>query len=88
VERFDERVGDGADVERYEQLRQRALGGDAAGWRLGLAVLQRHGVVAWIRARQSTVPLAPLRPAAAAPVAGDGVVGVLATMALACLRSG
>ena len=52
--RSDERVGDGADVERYEQLRRRALGGDAAGWRLGLAVLQRHGVAAWTRAWRST----------------------------------
>jgi hypothetical protein len=87
VETSDERVEDGADVERYEQLRRRALGGDAAGWRLGMAVLQRHGVAAWNRACQSTASLPPARPAAATPVA-DGVVGVLATMALACLRSG
>ena len=36
------------DVEGYELLRQRALSGDAAGWRLGLAVLRapRGGRVA------------------------------------------
>jgi hypothetical protein len=81
-------VDDGADVERYEQLRRRALGGDAAGWRLGLAVLQRHGVAAWTRAWRSTAPLPPVRPPAVTPVDDGGVVGVLAAMALACLRSG
>jgi hypothetical protein len=85
VEICDERVGDGADVERYEQLRRRALGGDATGWRLGLAVLQRHGVAAWTRAWQATAPAPPARPAVATPLDSDGVVGVLAAMALACL---
>ena len=31
------------DVERYEQLRARALGGEPSGWRLGLALLERRG---------------------------------------------
>ena len=44
------------DVARYEQLRARALGGDAAGWRLGLAVLERRGVMAWARAWQASAP--------------------------------
>jgi hypothetical protein len=75
-------------VERYEQLRRRALGGDTGGWRLGLAVLQRHGVAAWARAWHSTAPQPPVRPSTTAgPVDSDGIVGVLAQMALACLRS-
>jgi len=37
---------------------------------------------------QPPVPLQPVRSALAAPVDRDGVVGVLATMALACLRVG
>jgi hypothetical protein len=78
-------------VERYEQLRQRALDGEPSGWRLGLALLQRRGVAAWARAWRTTAsPESPGRvpPPVAGPVDGDGVVGVLATMALACLRAG
>ena len=84
-------VGDGADVERYEQLRRRALGGEAAGWRLGLAVLQRQrrrrvdcepGETITPRRR----PLA--RQPACPPAPADELVGVLAAMALACLRTG
>jgi len=85
----DERVGDGGDVERYEQLRRHALDGEPSGWRLGLAVLQRRGVAAWARAWRSTVgPVAPVPPPVAGPVDDAGVVGVLAAMALACLRAG
>jgi hypothetical protein len=84
----DERAGDRGDVERYEELRRRALGGEAAGWRLGLALLQRRGVAAWARAWRTTAPTTQARSPAAAPVDGDGVVGVLAAMALACLRAG
>ena len=48
--------GDGSDVvDGYEQLRRRALAGDADGWRLGLAVLQQRGVAAWLRVRQAAV---------------------------------
>jgi hypothetical protein len=81
----NERVGDGGDVERYEQLRRRALHGETSGWRLGLALLRRSGVAAWAKAWQPTVAVSPVRPPIAAPVDGDGIVGVLATMALACV---
>jgi hypothetical protein len=64
------------------------LDGDAAGWRLGLALLQRRGVAAWAKAWQTTAPATPVRSPAAAPIDGDGVVGILATMALACLGAG
>ena len=43
-------------VHDYEQLRARALGGEADGWRLGLGVLQQRGVTAWLRVRQAAVP--------------------------------
>lgn len=70
-------------------LRQRALSGEASGWRLGLAVLQRRGVAAWLRAGETIAPTAPARPPADVPAgSGDELVGVLATMALACLRVG
>jgi hypothetical protein len=52
-------------------------------------LLQRRGVAAWIRAWRTTVaPVSPAPPPVAGPVDGDGVVAVLATMALACLRAG
>jgi hypothetical protein len=82
-------TGDEADsnqeVERYEVLRRHALVGAASGWRLGLAVLERQGVAAWLRAWQSIAPTALARPATDVAVAGDELVGALATMALACL---
>jgi hypothetical protein len=76
-------------VERYEQLRGRALDGEVGGWRLGLAVLQHRGVSAWLRTCRA-VPAglgvaAPARPAAPLPVGqGDALVAALASMALAC----
>jgi len=73
------------DIQRYERLRAQALGGDASGWRLGLAVLERRGVVAWARAWSTTtrVPTPTTHPG---PVAGsDELVGALASMALACV---
>jgi len=76
------------DVERYEALRRRALGGEASGWRLGLALVQRRGVAAWARASHEASPPTPLRPAAAGRADGDALVGVLATMALACVGAG
>jgi hypothetical protein len=82
----DER-GDGSDVERYEQLRRRVLDGEVQGWQLGLAVLQRRGVAAWLRAWQVTTPAPVARPTAPQPMAAAEVVGVLASMALACLRT-
>jgi hypothetical protein len=76
------------DVERYEVLRRHALGGEESGWRLGLAIMQRQGVTAWLRAWQ-TIPAAPARPAAVdARVGGDELVAVLATMAMACIGGG
>lgn len=80
--------GDAGGVERYEQLRRQALGGEPSGWRLGLALLERRGVAAWVRAWQTTVPAPPSqpsRPAVETAVGGEEIVGVLATMALACL---
>jgi hypothetical protein len=84
----DEEAGGTEDVERYELLRARALHGDASGWRLGLAVLERGGVVAWTRAWSTTtsVPTAARQPE---PVAvSDELVDALASMALACVSGG
>lgn len=83
----DDGRGDGQDVERYEQVRRHALGGEASGWRLGLALLQHRGVAAWLRAWPSTPEgsCSPPRLPVGEPVGGDELVGVLATMALACL---
>src|SRR6266568_1094749 len=53
-------------IDCYEQLRRYALGGHADGHRLGLAVLLRYGVAAWIHAR-AELPAAPPPPAAAPP---------------------
>ena len=81
----DEPAGGPRDVERYEQLRAQALEGDPSGSRLGLALLERRGVVAWTRAWQTTTP-PPARPAIVTPAAdSDQLVGVLASMALACV---
>jgi len=80
-------------VDGYEQLRARALGGQADGWRLGLSVLQQRGVAAWLRVRQATVAaVCPPPPANAAPPVAGGVeaelVGLLASMALAVATAG
>ena len=81
----DDPAGARDDVARYEQLRARALEGDASGWRLGLAVLEHRGVVAWVRAWSSTLPV-PACPAPSTPAAvSDELVGALASMALACV---
>jgi hypothetical protein len=86
----DERAGDRADVERYEQLRANALGGEPSGWRLDLALLQGRGIAAWLRAGRgiaaAPVPSFP-RPPLSGPVGGDELVRVLATMALAVAGS-
>ena len=72
----------------------RALGGDADGWRLGLAVLQQRGVAAWLRVRQATVAdglPGPRPPGPASPSAGGvdaELVGLLASMALAVAAPG
>ena len=64
---IDDTGGNGSDVVHgYEQLRARALGGEADGWRLGLGVLQQRGVAAWLRLRQAAVPkISPPTPARA-----------------------
>jgi hypothetical protein len=81
----DDPAGGSRDVERYEQLRAHALEGDPSGWRLGLALLERRGVVAWSRAWQGTA-VQPARSAIATPATdSDELVGVLASMALACV---
>lgn len=78
----DEPPGARNEVARYEQLRAQALDGEPGGWRLGLAVLEHRGVVAWVRAWSTTAP-APPRVAAVDPVAAsDELVGALASMAL------
>ena len=83
----DEPASAGDLAERYEELRRRALHGEPDGWRLGLAVLQRHGVAAWIRAWDDTAP-APVKSAVAAPGPRCGeLVAVLAGMAL-CAAGG
>lgn len=76
---------DAGDVERYEALRRQALGGESSGWGLGLALLQRRGVVAWARAWPATPSTVPARVPVEVPAGGDELVGVLATMALACV---
>jgi hypothetical protein len=76
-------------VERYEELRRRALGGEPDGFRLGLAVLQRQGLAGWLRTWGELVTPAE-RPKSTVPVvsntgvASDMVVAVLASMTLAC----
>ena len=80
-------------MDGYEQLRARALDGQADGWRLGLAVLQQHGVATWLRLRQAAVPaVRPPTPARTAPPVAGGVeaelVGLLASMALAVATAG
>jgi hypothetical protein len=82
-----------ADMERYEQLRRRALDGEPSGFRLGRALLERRGVAAWARAWGGTAPAkpapAPRAPTALAPVGvGDELVGALASMALARVAAG
>ena len=86
---IDDPDSDRSDVlVGYEQLRARALGGAADGWRLGLSVLQQRGVAGWLRLREATVPtVSPPTPAPSAPPVAGGVeaelVGLLASMALA-----
>jgi hypothetical protein len=80
-------------VERYEQLRAHALDGELAGFRLGLALLERRGMAAWSRAWASTTTATPAAavppPVPLVPVAvDDELVGVLASMALARVAAG
>lgn len=84
----DDTGGAGADVERYEQLRRSAISGEPSGWRLGMALLQQRGMAAWARACDPLPPSPPADRHVGAPVGGDEVVGLLAQMAMACLRGG
>ncbi|MGH2930034.1 MAG: hypothetical protein ACRDL8_17660 [Solirubrobacteraceae bacterium] len=87
----DDRAGGGSDVERYEQLRARAVSGEPDGFQMGLAMLERRGLAAWARVWQTTAPARPAPPArAGAEIDGDAgpIVAALATMALACAVAG
>jgi hypothetical protein len=78
-------------VQRYELVRERALAGDAGGWRCGLGVLQHRGVIAWLHAWHAVVPTptrpAVREPAVPLPAAGltERLVESLASMALGAL---
>jgi hypothetical protein len=91
---IDDGTGGGSEVvDGYEQLRARALAGQADGWRLGLAVLQQRGVAAWLRVRRAAVPkISPPAPARATSPITAGVdaqlVGLLASMVLAVAAPG
>jgi hypothetical protein len=87
--------GQAGDIDRYEQLRLRVLSGEPSGWRLGLGVLAGRGVAGWLRVFHTAVP-APERSSVhdgsvgsvhEGPVGSDQVVGVLASMALACVEA-
>jgi len=75
-------------TERYEELRQRALGQQAGGMMWGLVVLRTKGMTSWARTCQentgSSIAHIPSRQSApnASPLsaAGDEVVHVLAGM--------
>jgi hypothetical protein len=82
-----------SDVEEYERLRERALCGDASGWRLGLAVVEHRGVAAWLRVRAAAAVAAPAPAPARTSRSGladaaDELVSVLAAMALGALAGG
>ncbi len=74
--------------ERYEQLRRRVLDGEPGGARLGLAVLQRQGVAAWMAAWSDLPGVAPPESPPPSGATADAVVAVLASMALACAGVG
>ena len=77
-------------IAAYEDLRRHVLAGAAFDSRFGQVVLLREGVAAWMARRsacsaQHTPAAAPER-SGAAPVSDElhaGIVGVLASMALA-----
>jgi hypothetical protein len=75
-------------AERYEQLRSRALVGAPDGFRLGLAVLQRQGMAAWIGAWEEIGGAPPPQRPTQAAHGSDAVVAVLASMALAVAGAG
>ncbi len=81
-------VADTAAVQRYEQLRRQALDGQPGGARLGLAVLQREGVAAWMAAWSDLGAVVAPESPPPSPTTADAVVAVLASMALACAAAG
>lgn len=78
----------GPGVERYEELRGHVVGGSGSCWRLGLAVLEQRGVAAWLQAWRALGVPTPVSAPARMSGPGEEVVGVLAAMALACVRAG
>lgn len=80
------------DVERYEQLRARALAGEGETFRMGLALLHARGLAAWAR---ETTSIAAAPPAVAERPelverhdSERDLVAILATMALASVGQG
>lgn len=77
-------------TERYEQLRKRAVEGAGSGSQVGMAVLRREGVSAWMSRVVADKPIA--RPAATRGTTQSqigeldlGMVRVLANMTLGSL---
>ncbi|MDP9073709.1 MAG: hypothetical protein M3N98_05935 [Actinomycetota bacterium] len=67
-------------------MRAHALAGEMSGWRLGLSLFQGRGMATWLAACRDTTPPPPPSPTRSSTGgAGDELVGVLATMALAAL---
>jgi len=79
---------DSGQVERYELLRRRVLCGEPDGFRLGLAVLQRQGMAAWLKAWDGLdaveTPRVSSPPDLDKSLASESVVAVLASMTLIC----
>lgn len=78
-------------VASYEELRLRVLAGSSCGGHVGLVVLVREGVIAWLAqplASHSSIPSAPIGGGGAADAAMDvdfhaSFVHVLASIAVA-----
>jgi hypothetical protein len=73
-------------TERYEELRQRALGQHPGGTMWGLVVLRTRGMATWVRTWQEHTDVPHVRAKVSAPsvpplvAAGDELVRVLAAM--------
>ena len=75
----------GALTDRYEELRQGALGEHPRGMMWGLVVLRTKGMAWWARSWQDyggdvVEPPMPLKESAPSPLSGHEVVRVLAGM--------
>jgi hypothetical protein len=80
-----------AHAVHYEELRQQAVERRVPAGRLGLAVLLRQGLAAWVELGSKVSRPSPVWPneTAPCPLPGDAsgeVIHVLATMALGHLR--